>query len=466
MRDHPFETGFEFRSALVNDKDLLESCLRELQRVGWPAMYGDGLVQLLETIGYATSGAERWEQLVRDVALAYRRSCGHCLKPEPSAASLEGIAVETIHALQDRLTAHKRERGLISYEDMLTQVDAALDPRQNPRAGLLQAALQARYRFGIVDEFQDTDPVQWRIFKRIFVEKEGRQRLLVVGDPKQAIFGFRGADLQAYLHAIRELSAEAGARQERLGVNWRTCPELLKPLNMLFGSGWFCSDDIRYASVDAPAEKERIHSVVADETGRSALTLVDLRFYDSLKAARWAHARFMAREIKRLLSPVDGRPLLVIKKKDDSEPRALRAGDVCILIFRRGEAGPIMQCLRNAKIPYSFYKQPGLWRSGEAEQLAYLLRSLARPEDPSALRTALLTSFFRIPPERLAAPDSLPENAPAVCLFRKWCGLAAKRRWGELFHSLLEETGVLFDNLADPRYERTTGQLPPSVSSP
>ena len=322
LRDYPFETGCEFRSALVNDKDLMESCLRELQRVGWPATYGDGLVQLLEMIGYATSGAERWERLVRDAAMTYRRACGHCLKPQSSTASIEGITVETIRALQDHLAAHKRERGLISYEDMLTQVDAALDPEQNPRAGRLQAALQARYRFGIVDEFQDTDPVQWSIFKRIFVESGGPQRLFVVGDPKQAIFGFRGADLPAYLHAIRELSAEAGACQERLGVNWRTCPELLKPLNALFAGGWFDRRDVSYVSVDSPSQTERIHSVAADLTRRSALTLVDLRFYDNLVPARSAYARFIAREIKRLLSGVDGRPLLTIKKKEDPEPRA------------------------------------------------------------------------------------------------------------------------------------------------
>ena len=113
-----------------------------------------------------------------------------------------------------------------------------------------------------------------------------------------------------------------------------------------------------------------------------------------------------------------------------------------------------MQSLRDAKIPYSYYKQPGLWRSDEAEHVTYLLRSLARPEDPSALRTALLTCFLRIPPEHLAALDSLPEDLAAVALFRRWCNLAARRRWGELFHSLLAETGVLFDNLADPRYER------------
>jgi exodeoxyribonuclease V beta subunit len=105
-------------------------------------------------------------------------------------------------------------------------------------------------------------------------------------------------------------------------------------------------------------------------------------------------------------------------------------------------------------MPYSFYKQSGLWQSAEAKQLACLLRTLAAPEEIASLRTALLTIFFRIPPAELAGREELGEDLPAVRLFRSWCGLAARRQWGALFQSLLEDGGVLFARMEDADYER------------
>ena len=95
------------------------------------------------------------------------------------------------------------------------------------------------YRYDIVDEFQDTDPLQWRIFRRIFLEG-GDSKLFIVGDPKQAIFGFRGADLPTYLKAAEEMKTQFDACEYPLQVNWRSEPDLLEGLNCLFGDGdWF-----------------------------------------------------------------------------------------------------------------------------------------------------------------------------------------------------------------------------------
>jgi ATP-dependent exoDNAse (exonuclease V) beta subunit len=455
LLDHPFETGFDFRPVLANDKDLLESCLRDLQRAGWPEKYSDRLPEVLKTVGYTDSAPERWERLILGVAEAYRPLCGHAIRPESSGFDRHHLAAETIRELQCRLSAHKQERGLISYEDMLTRMEAALDPDRNPRARLLLAALRERYKFAIVDEFQDTDPIQWRIFKRIFVQGECCQRLFVVGDPKQAIFGFRGADLHAYLQAVRELIRECDASAEHLKVNWRSCPDLLAPLNKLFGdkNAWFEGNEIAYAPVEPPTVDERIHLIMEDNSQRPGITLVDLREEDKLLPCRSVFARFIASEIRRLLPDGNTNPLLLIKKKEEA-PRRLQASDICILVLRRSEARPIVNSLQMAGIPYSFYKQLGLWQSDEAEHLACLLRCLAQPEEQSSLRTALLTTFFRIRPKDLAALDVLGEDLPAVRLFGRWCSLSEQRRWGELFRSFLEDTGILFAGMNSPGYER------------
>ena len=121
------------------------------------------------------------------------------------------LEIFTINALHEHLRDHKRQRGLQSFDDMIASLEENLDSARNQDADdLLNTLRQQRYRYGIVDEFQDTDPLQWRIFRRIFLDA-GASKLFVVGDAKQAIFGFRGADLPTYLHAVTEMKSIHGA---------------------------------------------------------------------------------------------------------------------------------------------------------------------------------------------------------------------------------------------------------------
>lgn len=359
----------------------------------------------------------------------------------PSENLQQQLTVHTIHNLQRHLAAHKRERGLQSFEDMLTRVDEAL---ANPHTSdSLLEQLRKRYRYAVVDEFQDTDLLQWRIFRRIFVDGAGPNRLVVVGDPKQAIFGFRGADLATYLKATAELRRLPGASPDTLDVNWRSSPEMLAALNQLFeGGGWFANTDISYRRVQAPeAKDDRPWRAEDDNTDRAAFNLVNLTGLDTLTAARRAMGRFIAAEVQRLLRPGSG--LLVVKKGE--APRPLHAGDFCVLVQRRAEAAPVIDALRDASIPYTFAKQTGLWQSPEAIHLGYVLRAISRPTDTAAFKKALLTRFFRVQPEALATCEEVPAEHDARHRFRTWCDLAQKRRWAVLFQSLLEESGILFD---------------------
>jgi len=364
------------------------------------------------------------------------------------------LAIRTVVQLQESLLAYKRERGLQSFEDMLTRVDDALDPDRNPHAGTLVAALRHRYQYAIVDEFQDTDPIQWRIFEHIFVAGEPEQRLFVVGDPKQAIFGFRGADLQTYLTATEELKSKYKAHDYPLDVNWRSSPELLGTLNRLFERGdWFAGTGITYRPVQTPPEKERRYQLVADHTDRKAVTLVDLSGPQRLTEAREEYARFMADEIARLLALPRGMPLLKFEKKGQ-EARLLQADDICVLVSKRKEAAALLAALRVRQIPYSFYKQPGLWQSDEAVHLSYLLSALARPTDLQAFRKALLTRFFRVRPEEMVQAEDLPPSHPAWELFQRWLGFVEEQNWAPFFQSIFEDTGLLHHNLHEADAER------------
>ena len=135
-----------------------------------------------------------------------------------AALAIEARAVdELLPAVAARTDARKRERGTLDYEDMLAWLAGALD---GPRGQALAATMRARYSVTLIDEFQDTDQLQWKIFREVFVQGAGGNTVFVIGDPKQAIYSFRGADVHAYLQA-RDQLATAGAPTVNLRENFR-----------------------------------------------------------------------------------------------------------------------------------------------------------------------------------------------------------------------------------------------------
>jgi exodeoxyribonuclease V beta subunit len=349
------------------------------------------------------------------------------------------LLLSTLQQLQAAIARIKNERGWQSFDDMLLRLRDGLDPAKNSSAPQLADAIRQRYRYAIVDEFQDTDLVQWEIFKRIFVKGPGPQRLFVVGDPKQAIFGFRGADVETYHQAARELRDEFSAQQQALVENWRSVPQLLDALNELFDRGaWFAGTGIEYRRVCPPEAGARAQ-IVNDRTGRAALTLLDLRQEEKVVSARRRAAEMIAGEIDRLRCDPG---MLEVKLKDTVRPIAL--DDIGILVFKRTEATPVAEALRRRGIPFAFYKQPGLWQSDEAAHLAYLFQALAQPDDARSLRLAFLTCFFGAAWEELARCEEIPPEHAGAERFRHWTELARSGRWSDFFRSIVYESGVLY----------------------
>jgi exodeoxyribonuclease V beta subunit len=133
------------------------------------------------------------------------------------------VRVRFARAVRQEVVVRKRALRLLGFDDLLTRVrDALLHPVTGPTA---RARLQERYAVVLVDEFQDTDPVQWQVLESAF---HGSRTLVVIGDPKQAIYAFRGADVRAYLAARAQADAE-----QTLDTNWRSDPELLEGMATL-----------------------------------------------------------------------------------------------------------------------------------------------------------------------------------------------------------------------------------------
>ena len=359
------------------------------------------------------------------------------------------IVRRTIETACARIDQYKRNHGLISYDDMLVRLDSALSSEENPAAKTLLAALRGKYRYALVDEFQDTDPIQWDIFRRIFVEKTTEHRLFVVGDPKQAIFAFRGADVCSYLEARGVLAQHQP--DLNLTTNFRSTPELISVFNELFeGAPWFepgtDGRGIAYQQVSPPllngAFRNPKVGIACDQTERAALTAIDLSTGGELAKgpAVYRLARCIVREIRRLM---DNPSALRFIDPETRKVRSLRADDICILIQNHKTARPVEKFLRDARIPYTFYKKRGLYQCDEAAHVACMLGWLASSEDESALRKALLTRFFGLGLEDLHAHQLQAD--PMIQRHReRWTAYAAKRQWAQLFDSLQFDSGLAF----------------------
>jgi len=393
-----------------------------------------------------------------------------CSNLETIAEGLEGLAevlvqlayylmIEAVKQLQADAARVRRRNGWISYDDMLSQVAAAL--HSDHCSGLIQT-LRAKYKIAFVDEFQDTDPVQWRIFKRLFLDHSPgltENLLFLIGDPKQAIYSFRGADVYAYLEARNEmerLSGTGGANLYSLATNWRSKPELVAAFNDLFGRDeWFPRHDqagsfeIGYQGAGSPDENDLPAILAADRSRRPVLNVVDLRGPASPGQAKPILARFIAREVRYLVD-CGG---IEIQAKNDA-PRPLDFGDICILVRGKPDAFFLEPELTDLGIPYSFYKKPGLFLSDEALYLSLVCHAVLDPDSIADVKKALLTPFFAYKPNDLFAYETLPVSHPLKQLLYHWNDLARSRKWGLLFQSLMEDSGLLFREAESRDWDR------------
>ena len=282
----------------------------------------------------------------------------------------------TNHELQER----KKDRHVQSYEDLLTRLQRALKTSQG---NALAETLRADYQAALVDEFQDTDPVQYDILQRIFID--GALPTFLIGDPKQAIYSFRGADIFSYLRARRTLR-----ERHRLGTNWRSSDRLLQAVNALFGGGAhanpFCFKDIPFnPAAGAPNQRPELTD---DSSLKAALVCWHLKREVPEKPLSKEHARQVAsagaaNEIVRLLTD---QPRL--------GERTLAAQDIAVLVRTHHEADWIEHSLRNAGVPTIRQTQGSVFETDEATDLERILIAIANPTLEASVRVALLTELL------------------------------------------------------------------------
>ena len=347
-----------------------------------------------------------------------------------ASSPLPVVITELIPVVRRELGLRKEVRGVFDFDDMLERLWEALQ-HDDDSASL--RALRERYRYGIVDEFQDTDETQWSIFRRIFVESPADNRLIVIGDPKQAIYGFRNADVSTYHRAKREI-IDAGGCELFLRDCYRATRSLVKAQNQILGAEDFFTGANRYP---APVRSARKDLELLDRRGRRAppICLWHLvgrpRLYADL--IRKSLYRSAADEIARLLH-------WDVRVKAHGSVRPLQPQNIFVLTRTRTEGDMVGDALREAGLPHAFFKQEGLFQTSEAREVLALLRAVERPWDESRFLQLCLTPFAGVTLEDLPQCRGLPADHPARARLQSWRSLADQQRWSTFFQAVITET--------------------------
>jgi len=333
-------------------------------------------------------GHQEAREIGRAVALA--NATAEMVPREPAPGSVPAARARFAAAVREEVARRKTRQGLVTYDDYQVRLRDLLAHGESGAS--LAERLRRAYAVVLIDEFQDTDPVQWEILECAFAA--GPTTLVLIGDPKQAIYAFRGADVQAYLRA-----AARASRRETLAVSWRSDVGLLRALDALFDGARLGPEQIVYRPLDPAPEgavpirrglphgaplRVRVlhradHPELRDKKGKNLLS----------DPARQAVAADLARDVVRLLA-----------SGADVDP-----GGIAVLVRTNREALMIRRALSTAGVPAVVAGAGSVFATTMADAWATLLNALERPASRSHAAAAALTVFIGWTADRAARAE-------------------------------------------------------------
>ncbi len=295
-------------------------------------------------------------------------------------AAHQALRREVIGFAAAELPRRKREQGVLTFDDLLLNVCQGL---AGPSGAALAARLARRFPAALIDEFQDTDPVQFAVFRRIY-EGARTTAMFLIGDPKQAIYSFRGADVFTYLAAARSTD-----NRHTLVTNYRSEPGLIAALNHLFirhgeARPVFVFPEIAYLPVRAGKKEGAL--LTADDGG-APLTFWTFAATASRDEAKERIARGVAVGIGRLLAASRSSEALV-------GDRPLAAADIAVLVRSHADGEIIRAALEARRIRAVIYSQDSVFSGKDAWELQLVLTAAHEPLHDRRLKTALATSLL------------------------------------------------------------------------
>ncbi|MCR5724169.1 MAG: UvrD-helicase domain-containing protein [Treponema sp.] len=373
-----------------------------------------------------------------------------------------------------RWQQQKRQEQVQSFDDMLRTVREAVT---NPKTGL-KALLKEKYSYAIIDEFQDTNQKQWDIFTAIFADsKSGKSakvsasgndasgndasdghHLIVVGDPKQSIYAFQGANVQVYKNAVSSIKNEGG-NDYSLSHNWRSSEQLIEAFNQLFSGDFFSRENCTYTPSFPPPDPERripAPQLYSDESKAwESVPPVWISSEGSDKDFAEAAVQLIIKcasfvpETKKTYLQIGS------KKNGSYIKRSVSFKDFAILARTRPEMETIERELKATGIPFRRYKDDKLFATRECRNWISLFRAIASPDftgdNRQILSECLFTDFFRprrnahlVQSQLLALEDTVYDSPD--CRERRqlasWHNLAEKGRWAEFLEAIYRDTDI------------------------
>ncbi len=294
---------------------------------------------------------------------------------------------ELLESLRREIDQRLLQRNVLTFDHLIIRLDEAL--RGENKSEQLVEELRARFSVALIDEFQDTDDSQWFIFKTLFAAES--QHLYLIGDPKQAIYKFRGADIYSYLDAKHSANASF-----TLAQNWRSHPNLVQAVNHTFKRDQaFLIDELEFNAVSAANAHEK-GAIYLEKNPLPPLMLWHAlpNSGDSWTANKGTNKKVEAQlcfaVVEEILKLLQDNYFLIQK----NEGRALKPKDIAILVRKNKQAKAVQTALRDAGIPSVLNSTESVFTSGEATDLHTLLNALVNPTDIEALKHALTLNWF------------------------------------------------------------------------
>lgn len=359
--------------------------------------------------------------------------------PNPDKYVLQHATYWVSTSLEEK----KAQRAEINFNDIVIILDKVLQRKEGKK---LSRLLRERFPIAIVDEFQDTDPLQYRIFKTIYrdaINSDLHTALFLIGDPKQSIYSFRGASINTYLEARNSIDIHT------LDTNFRSSHAMVSAVNHIFeraenrckGENAFftptINKSISFSPVKSKGCKETLQHNLVDITAVNFLIspsdspLSQKEYYSKL-------AEICADKIVDLLSESRKRKLGF--KSENLAFRQINPSDITIIVRNSEESRFIMQSLSRRKVLSVYHSQKqSVYNTQEAKDLLYWLRACAEPDKPRNIRTALASITFGLSISELKNVNEDEESWElAIEKFQKCYDYWRERGIGSMIFRLLQ----------------------------
>lgn len=352
-------------------------------------------------------------KLAREVV----KNPGTALRPaDPEPDSKTAVRLRFANEVVAVLKHRKRRLGILGYDDLLSRLADALEPPDSPA----RQRMRERWPMVMVDEFQDTDLIQWQVVDRAFRK---HSTLILIGDPKQAIYAFRGGDIVTYLDA----AATAG-KQQTLGTNWRSDAVLVESLQTVLRGAALGDPEIVVRDVEAAHQGHRL--VGAPHNAPFRLRVV--------RRERFGVAADKTIQMDRVRSHIaadlaaDVRALLASGARFDGEPVAAR--DVAVIVETHNDARACREALAAAGIAAVATGGADVFASQAAKDWLCLLEAFDQVQRNGLVRAAAATMFFGETADTLAlGGDELTDRLTET--LRAWADHARERGMAAVFEA-------------------------------